>query len=1001
MLEVKNLVKVYETKGGEPVRAVDDVSIRFEERGMVFLLGKSGSGKSTLLNLCGGLDAPDEGEIVIKGRSSRDFSPADFDSYRNTFVGFVFQEYNILEEFTVEDNIALALELQSKGKDRTRVTEILRQVELEGYEKRKPNTLSGGQRQRVAIARALVKDPEIIMADEPTGALDSETGRQVLETLKKLSENKLVIVVSHDREFAEQFGDRIIELKDGKIVSDVTKHVRAAQDERNVRFLDDGTISVHSGRMLTADDLSAINRFLQTAEEDVLITSDKAAISAAGKNVPQATTTEFTVTDEGALPVREYSEEERSLIRSRLPLCHAVRIGASSMRVKPFRLIFTVLLCVIAFSMFGMFSTLTFFNRAETSLRTYRELGYEQLSLVNKYRTQTISYKNGKEHERWDNEYSTLFTDADLEKFRGQFGADVFAVFDYGRATAYDAANANLMRGSSTYYYDHGISGFAAIDPASSWAERLVTDTDLTALTADDVLISTYTFDSLKYFGMYTETNFFIPVELNDYDDIVGQPLIFQEFGRPDVRLTVRGVYRADLPEQYDDLLDPPDKLTPAFEQLANSLVLELEYGVYDIGFVSEDFFEAHREALQVTSDSYFTHNANYLALGHGYSVYATIGGEEQMLDTLFWSVNAWPPPTEAAMPSVIRPDGGEISTLKKGETIVPFSVIIEQLQPLAEEEYARKLASEGADAAEEWMQTLEKYANVLENGPREDDKTTQEDIAPALELFFSLLEAWEADYVPELTLKDPFGDGDIVLTIAGFTYGNSNFDGFYLSEEDFDHIFHASYADVEDDRYTQVSYTKYMRTADAVYERIVVPVPESNAALRSMLRGERQPDETDDTFYVVSTFVTYQIDAVSDIVGMLENIFLIVGVVMALFAMLLLFNFISVSISNKKREIGILRALGARSTDVFKIFFSEAVLIALICYVFSVVVCLVTCAVLNHVVATLLPVTLFIFGPLSWLVMLAIAALTSFVATFLPVRSAAKRKPVESIRAL
>ena len=435
MLEVKNLVKVYETKGGEPVRAVDDVSIRFEERGMVFLLGKSGSGKSTLLNLCGGLDAPDEGEIVIKGRSSRDFSPADFDSYRNTFVGFVFQEYNILEEFTVEDNIALALELQSKGKDRTRVTEILRQVELEGYEKRKPNTLSGGQRQRVAIARALVKDPEIIMADEPTGALDSETGRQVLETLKKLSENKLVIVVSHDREFAEQFGDRIIELKDGKIVSDVTKHVRAAQDERNVRFLDDGTISVRSGRMLTADDLSAINRFLQTAEEDVLITSDKAAISAAGKNVPQATTTEFTVTDEGALPVREYSEEERSLIRSRLPLCHAVRIGASSMRVKPFRLIFTVLLCVIAFSMFGMFSTLTFFNRAETSLRTYRELGYEQLSLVNKYRTQTISYKNGKEHERWDNEYSTLFTDADLEKFRGQFGADVFAVFDYGRAT--------------------------------------------------------------------------------------------------------------------------------------------------------------------------------------------------------------------------------------------------------------------------------------------------------------------------------------------------------------------------------------------------------------------------------------------------------------------------------------------------------------------------------------------------------------------------------------
>ena len=187
MLEIRNLVKVYKTKGGAEVRALDDVSVRFEEKGMIFLLGKSGSGKSTLLNLCGGLDAPDSGEIIIKGRSSKDFSQSDFDSYRNTFVGFVFQEYNILNEFTVEDNIALALELQGKNKNKKQVREILKQVDLESFAKRKPNTLSGGQKQRVAIARALVKNPEIIMADEPTGALDSNTGKQVFDTLKKLS----------------------------------------------------------------------------------------------------------------------------------------------------------------------------------------------------------------------------------------------------------------------------------------------------------------------------------------------------------------------------------------------------------------------------------------------------------------------------------------------------------------------------------------------------------------------------------------------------------------------------------------------------------------------------------------------------------------------------------------------------------------------------------------------------------------------------------------------
>ena len=248
MLEIRDLVKIYRTKGGESVRALDGVSARFEETGMVFLLGKSGSGKSTLLNLCGGLDTPDEGEIIIRGRSSKNFTASDFDSYRNTCVGFIFQEYNILEELSVEDNIAIALELQGKNKDRARVQEILKEVDLAEYAKRKPNTLSGGQRQRVAIARALVKNPQIIMADEPTGALDSATGKQVLETLKKLSESKLVLVVSHDREFALTYGDRIIELCDGKIVSDVSKRkIGGDKTDGNLRFLDENTISIRSG----------------------------------------------------------------------------------------------------------------------------------------------------------------------------------------------------------------------------------------------------------------------------------------------------------------------------------------------------------------------------------------------------------------------------------------------------------------------------------------------------------------------------------------------------------------------------------------------------------------------------------------------------------------------------------------------------------------------------------------------------------------------------------
>jgi len=226
MISVKNSTKIYKSKKGAPVTALDNVSIDFGDRGLVFILGKSGCGKSTLLNLLGGLDAPDGGELIVKGHSSKTFKASDFDSYRNTFVGFVFQEYNLIEGKTVRENIGLALELQGKPADKAQIDQVLKLLDLvdeksgETLAARFINELSGGQKQRVTIARALIKNPDIILADEPTGALDSDTSVALFETLKELAKNKLIVVVTHDREFAGQYGDRIIELKDGKILSD-------------------------------------------------------------------------------------------------------------------------------------------------------------------------------------------------------------------------------------------------------------------------------------------------------------------------------------------------------------------------------------------------------------------------------------------------------------------------------------------------------------------------------------------------------------------------------------------------------------------------------------------------------------------------------------------------------------------------------------------------------------------------------------------------------------
>lgn len=199
--------------------------MQFGDSGMVFLCGKSGAGKSTLLHLIGGLDSVTSGEIVVDNQKMGEFTSSDYDCYRNAYIGFVFQEFNLIEEYTVRRNIELALKLQGELVSDKIILEALEKVGMEAYIERYPNELSGGQRQRIAIARALIKNPDIILADEPTGALDSENGELVFNLLKELSKEKLVIIVTHDIDSAKRFGDRVIELKDGRIVSDSAEYI--------------------------------------------------------------------------------------------------------------------------------------------------------------------------------------------------------------------------------------------------------------------------------------------------------------------------------------------------------------------------------------------------------------------------------------------------------------------------------------------------------------------------------------------------------------------------------------------------------------------------------------------------------------------------------------------------------------------------------------------------------------------------------------------------------
>ena len=221
MLQIRHITKQYKT-GALVQRALNDVSMNFRDSEFVSVLGPSGSGKTTLLNVIGGLDRYDSGELIVNGLSTKKYKDRDWDSYRNHTIGFVFQSYNLIPHQSVLANVELALTISgiSHRERRQRAQRVLEQVGLGDQLHKRPNQMSGGQMQRVAIARALVNDPDILLADEPTGALDTETSLQIMNLLREVAKERLVIMVTHNAELAQQYSSRIVKLRDGRITGD-------------------------------------------------------------------------------------------------------------------------------------------------------------------------------------------------------------------------------------------------------------------------------------------------------------------------------------------------------------------------------------------------------------------------------------------------------------------------------------------------------------------------------------------------------------------------------------------------------------------------------------------------------------------------------------------------------------------------------------------------------------------------------------------------------------
>jgi len=1006
MIQVKDIIKRYKSKGGAEIKALDGVTIDFPEKGMVFILGKSGSGKSTLLNIVGGLDMPDGGELIVKGKSSKDFSATDFDGYRNTYIGFVFQEYNILGEFNVAENIALALQLQGKKNDSEAVEKILEKVDLAGLGNRKSQTLSGGQKQRVAIARALVKDPEIIMADEPTGALDSATGKEVFNTLKKLSEEKLVIVVSHDREFAEEYGDRIIELKDGKVISDLSKQLREAENlSGNVIKINEGTIELRGD--LTEEEFKKAYNMIKSSGGNIIISSDREQVQrfkAVNRITEEGGSEYFTETAESAPAVSE-SDGHADFFKSKMPLRHAIRMGATGLKARPFRLFLTVLTSVLAFAMFGIISTMMLYDVNYTVAKALKGTDYNCAFLGKHYKSHETRYSYDETGARGDvNEYdynSYVLTSAeDVENVRKKTGKTVFGVYNFSGEDRIELSDIyNLDRRAVNAYYSLGAFSGASDAGEAAVLQAFGSDARVAGRYPEsphEIAVTRYTYELIAACGLFGET------EIKSPEDLIGKRLSVE-----DDEYTVTGVYNTgDINKKFDGLKSSAD----SYSDLAKEFSEVYAYSVHTLAFVSETFYSGHLVNKAVKEWEYpNSHGWAYL----DYSDFMNSDFEDR--GYLSFQFPEWLKHMENPAALYNFTDGAPVSfdkldEMKDDETYISLGGLISRCTELAKhavedtlsywhvnEEFSRAYARLYYAA----NGSFPDYINEKFPLGKDDEcgSPRQQDIATAVK---ALNADWNSTMQSDGVDSD-YGDfdkfyyrGGRYLKISG-VYCVEGSKDFYLVTEAFIRGNGESYTCTV----TEIK-TKYKPDETAKYVATVVPFKTETGDLNKVLKLCKVFAD-DSNYYFEDNKVYASAVETGEFIADLWVLFLVAGIVLGVLSALFLFNYISVSISYKQREIGILRALGARGSDVFKIFFSESVILATVCSVIAMIVALISCKAINSylVSGTVFALEFLNFNIVNCLILFAVAMAVAFAATILPVYFAAKKKPVDSIRAL
>lgn len=943
MLELKNVTKTYQTKSGE-VYALNNVSLTFPENGMVFITGKSGCGKTTLLNVIGGLDGVSQGDISVLGKSFSSFSPTEYDGYRNTFIGFIFQEYNLLPEFSVEKNIKIATEIQGRMPSQQEIDNLMESVEIKELRNRKINELSGGQRQRVAIARALLKNPRIIMADEPTGALDSKTGIQVLDTLKKLSKDRLVIIVSHDIEFAEKYADRIIKLVDGKIEEDIT----FTENEIQSNVIENGqSLIVKNGANLTE------------TEKDTLASAVKEK-------------KKIEITDKPSFREKQKTGEVASVVsdtpvmlkKSKMTLKSSVTLGLKSLTVKPLRLIFTILLSAFAFAVFGLFDTVANFSTAKVLN-----------NVLNKSSSQTV-VASGSFIEDYANDdvYSVKFSQDAINSLERETGYYATGIYDFESNTnstvestypIREIVSSSVVLGKN--YYTDRVGGAIELNSDDISIDGTVAKYGFKIIKGsyplplydknsgefnpeglNQVAISTYLAESIIH---YLDGNPLGDKKINSSLDLVGKEISILNKTFKIVGLIDCG----KIPEKYNELKTATSG-NSATRALASDFSSFINSNVYSCLFLSEGYLNySYKQSAK--AKIFFTGNAKW-------SVKNNYNGQGYVYSSRYYDYE------NALLFSNEYPDDNKL-TLKDNEVLI----------------HAKNLSS-----------LFYESINLL-------DKDTKLQVG-------ALIKDLEQNYSKDIMRSKMQELSSILLKNGQFTVTipviKTSTETSKKIKKDL--VVVGIYFGIDIDSFASSSTFRFMMNDNLMSEFGIYNNQGEYSRLlltpKNSLTGTQVISEymTKESGLALKWYKNSALNVIRNnepAIRQAADLFLYVAIILALFSVFMFFNYIVTSIVNKRPSIGVLRGLGSGGKDIFRMFLSESIIIAIINGILAAGIAAIGCTLVNSYIMNIMHLTIpfALFGIRQLLIIFGMSIVTAIVSSIIPIIRIAKEKPVDLIR--